>query len=69
LHYLTGTAGIPRALTQPLPGMPDSGEIDVEEILKILESILKSGWPPSLQSFGFPGHFDLQASCSDSRYP
>jgi len=69
LHYLTGTAGIHRALTQPLPGMPDRGGIDVEEILKILEYILKSGWPPPLHIFGPFQHFDLQASCSDSRYP
>jgi len=66
LHYLTSETGLPRALTQPLPGMIntlDPVEPDVKKILKTLEELIKSKFRPNIEDI------DLQASCSDSRYP
>jgi hypothetical protein len=68
LHYLTSAAGIPRALVNPVPGMPLRIEdiakgLNVAEVLKATEELLKNKWMPPVE------FFDLQASCSDSRYP
>lgn len=66
LHYLTSTAGIPRALKQTLPGMHGGG-LDMEEVLTVIKELLTGKFPLPI-----PGpieDIDLQASCSDSRYP
>jgi len=67
LHYLTSASGLPRALKKPLPGFSDGTPINVAEILIIIEDLL-NGWPP-LSPPGSIEDIDLQASCSDSRYP
>jgi hypothetical protein len=69
LHYLTSASGIPRALTQPLPGMTGAAP-DLEDILKDIEKLARAG---GFDRFG-PRVVDImdideQASCSDSRYP
>lgn len=76
LHYLTSASGIPRAVTQPLPGMAgatiDGKELlkDVEELLKDIEKLARAG---GFARFGPKVHDIMliaeQASCSGSRYP
>jgi hypothetical protein len=76
LHYLTSASGIPRAVTEPLPGMfgptIDGQELPnkIEELLKDIEKLARAGgfdrFGPKVKDIMFIGE---QASCSGSRYP
>lgn len=73
LNYLARKGGIPRFVTQPLPGMrPELKPIDLAIVTKWLEWA-SAGILPKFDGVMLPAHPDVLLSptlaCSDTRYP
>jgi hypothetical protein len=64
LHYLTSRAGLPRSLSQALPGM--NSEHGCADPVKALQKLIDAGYPEHIPN---PQVSHLSAACSDSRYP
>lgn len=80
LHYLTAKGGIPRRLSQPVPGMPPAPqEFSQTQIDLALARVSQIDFPHHFESPCF-GNFaelmavtgaigDITVACSDTRYP
>lgn len=74
LHYLCAERGIPQTLSEPTPGMYDSGvpkplnATTIKTALAGLGEVIESGHPSLIPSVKAP-NLHLTSSCSDTKYP
>jgi hypothetical protein len=69
LHYLTSRTGIPRELTELLPGMTLAELLAEAPLLEKAQEMFKKMVDMKFPRQILQADFDLDASCSDSRYP